>query len=404
MSTPTIDFRPYLSVTGVYDTGLAGVAVTNTGALADSSAYGVELSGGISGTHSWRHTKVGLDYSGSITHYSRKTFYDGGSQSLYLSVIHQLSRHTTLSLRETAGLFSRDSGFLGLPQTIAYDPLTANVPTTDFFDNRTVYASTQADLTFQKSARLSFDIGGDGFITRRRSSALYGVIGAVARGDVQYRLSRRSTIGANYMYTHFEFNHIFSSTDVHALNLTYAVRLTRDVEFTAYAGVARAENKFEQSVPLDPVIAALLGISSLPRVVHNTAWEPNVMARLSRTFHRGVVYASGSHLVTPGNGLFLTSYATTLGAGYGYTGFRRWSFNVGTDYTRSQSVGNIVGTYADLDGTISMSRQLARSVHILASFTARQYHSGNYENYNRVIYTGRIGLGFTPGNIPLRIW
>jgi hypothetical protein len=405
MATPQIDFRPYLSITGVYDTGLAGIAVKDaSGALADTSSYGIEAAGGVSGTHSWRHTKVGLDYHAAIRHYTQQTYYDGVDQSLLLGVTHQLSRHVAFTLRQSAGIFSRAYGALGLAQAVPFDPLTSYIPTTDFFDNRTVYLSTQADLSVQKSARLSFGLGGDGFLTRRRSTALYGVAGGSARGDVQYRLSRRSTIGVGYNFTHFQFNHIFSSTDMHGATVTYAIRLTRDLEFSGYAGFVRAETKFEQSVPVDPVIAALLGITSLPRVVHDIAWQPNISARLSQTFRRGVFYVSGGHTVTPGNGLFLTSYATNAGGGYSYTGLRRWSFSAGVAYNRSQSIGNLVGEYASTVGSFAVSRQVGRSVHLIANFDARQYQSGDFSNYNRLIYSARLGFGFTPGNVPLRVW
>src|SRR5262249_29832964 len=101
MATPQIDFRPFVEVTGVYDTGLAGVIVNDQGQLATTSAGGVEIAGGISGTHSWSHKLLGVDSRGAFRHYDRRTFYDGTDQSLRLGITHRLSRHTTLSLRES---------------------------------------------------------------------------------------------------------------------------------------------------------------------------------------------------------------------------------------------------------------------------------------------------------------
>ena len=194
MQMPQIDFRPFLSVTGTYDTGLTGVSVNSTGQLASTDSYGLQFSGGISGIHSWKHTKLGLDYTGSVSEYFQKTYYDSTNQSLSLSVIHQFSRRFSLNLRESAGLFSQNYTSLGLPQTVPFDPSQSYVPVTDFFDNRTLYLTTQADVIYQKNARLSFDFGGDVFINKRRSSALYSATGAAARADVQYRLTRRTTV------------------------------------------------------------------------------------------------------------------------------------------------------------------------------------------------------------------
>jgi hypothetical protein len=126
--------------------------------------------------------------------------------------------------------------------------------------------------------------------------------------------------------------------------------------------------------------------------------------RLSRTFPKGVAYVSGGRDVTPGNGLFLTSIMTTIMGGYNYTGLRRWSFGISAGYDRAESIGNVVGTYGGTSGTLSASRQIVRNVHGIVSFSARQYSSANFNLYNRLIYDVRVGVGYSPGDVPLRIW
>lgn len=404
MTEATVSFRPFVEAVGIYDTGLAAVAVNERGDLANAESFGTEIAAGISGSHNWRRTKLGLDYRGALRHYSKTTYYDGSDHSLLLGVSHQLTRHTMLTLRQSAGMFSRGFGLLGMPQTVPFDPATTFIPTSDFYDNRTIYLSSQADYTIQRSTRLSFNLGGDGFLARRRSSALYGVSGGGARADVQYRVSRRSTLGAAYNYTHFGYRGVFSGTDLHSAVGSYAIRLTRHVEFTGFAGVVRAETNFVQSVPLDPAVAALIGVREGAVIVHRVDYLPNVSARLSRTFEHSVAYASGGHAVTPGNGLFLTSAMTSISAGYTYTGLRNWSFNTQADYSRGDSIGNITGRYGSYSGSVSASRQIGRSLHLIGSFYARQYDSPDFQKYNRLIYTARLGLGFTPGDIPLRLW
>ena len=285
-----------------------------------------------------------------------------------------------------------------------FDPTTTSIPTTDFFDNRTLYLSTIADLVYQRSTRLSFDFGGGGSLVRRRSTALDGTNEADARGDMQYRLTRRITIGADYHYYHYGFTRVFGGTDVHAAAGTFGMQLTRWVELTGFAGVARAESTFIQLVPIDPVIATLLGISQGTQVVHTVNYVPDFSVRLSRTFQRGVAYVSGGHAVIPGNGLFLTSYSTTVLGGYTYTGVRRWSFGAEVNYTKSRSIGNIQGAYSNVSGNLAASRQIVPSVHFVGSYAARQYGSPNFANYNRLVHELRIGFGWSPGDVPLRIW
>jgi hypothetical protein len=404
MSSAQLSFRPFVELLGVYDTGLAGVAVNQAGDLGTVASSGVQLGFGISGSHEWKHTRIGLDYHGSIRHYARATNYDEVDQSMMLGIQHQFTRHIGFTLRNSVGMYSRDAGLIGLPQSVPFDPSQSYIPTTDFFDNRTIYGSTMADLIIQRSTRLSFALGGGGFTTRRRSTALYGVVGSTAHGDLQYRISRRTTIGANYVYSHFSFNHIFSSTDMNGVNATYAIQLTRRLEFSGYAGVMRVETKFVQTVPVDPAVAAIIGITQGTQVVYSIRNLPNVSARLARTFSRGVLYIDGGHTVTPGNGLFLTSSSTTIGAGYNYTGLRRWSFSAGANYNNNDSIGNVIGNYTGYTGTLSASRKLSHSMHAIVAVSGRNYGSSDFTKYNRTIYEASVGFGFAPGDVPVRIW
>ena len=404
MAVSQIDFRPVLSITGGYDYGLNGVGVDPNGKPISLSSYSLQATVGVSGVHSWRHTSVGLEYSASGRHFFGRSFYDGFDQRLLLSVTHQFTRHVIFTLRTNAGVFTQNYNAQPLQQTVAFDPATTYVPTNDFFDNRTRYLSTQADLSVQKSLRLSYSVGGDVFSTARRSTALYGVVGAGARGDVQYRLSRRSTAGIGYSYIHYSFTRIFSSTDLHTIVGSYAIRLSRALEFSGMGGASRYETKFIQSVPVDPAIAALIGISNLNQISYGKNWIGSGTGRLSYTMKRGVAFISGGRAVTPGNGLFLTSITTTVNSGYTYTALKRWSASANAGYNRSVSLGNYIGNYGSYDAFINVSRQVARFTHAVLTVQARKYQSADFHAYNTWSYGARIGLGFSPGDLPLRLW
>jgi hypothetical protein len=404
MATSQIDFRPYATLSGVYDSGLNGVAVDAKGTLVSDASPGVAVDLGVSGLHSWKHTKIGLNYSGSFSHYA-KSFYDGiTSQNLQLSITHQLSRHTVLSLNNAAALYGSNRTAPSLPQTVEFDPTTTYVPTNDFFDNRTITLSSQGTLSMQRSTRTSLSVGGDGFVVRRRSTALYGVTGVGAHGDIQYRASRRSTVGVMYSYMHYAFNGIYSGTDSHTVGVTYSLLLSRSTQLSGTGGISRYENVFVQTVAIDPAIAALIGISSAQRVSYQANIIPNVAFRLSKIVPRGTVFLYASHGLNPGNGLFLTSTSTTAEVGYNYTGVRHWSISTGASYNRSLSVGNVLGEYSTYAVNLRASRQVARATHAVFSFNARKYDSGDFQNYNKWAYGVRLGLSFSPGEIPLRLW
>jgi hypothetical protein len=403
MSAASINFRPFVTLSATYDTGLGSIAVTDQGQLATGASYGVSIAGGISGSKQWKRTSVGLDYRGSYTHY-KQTQPQSYDQSLLLGVKYKVSPHIRFNLRESAGLFTRDFGLAELAQTVPFDPVGSYVPTTDFFDNRTIYLTTQADLIFQKTARLSFDLGGGVFINRRLSTALYSAVGQSAQGDVQYRIARRQTIGALYGFNHMGFTHLIGGTDVHYVAGSYSIRPTRRLEFSVIVGMMRQENKFLQAVAVDPVIAALLGVTQSVQLYHGIQYRPRFSARVSKIFHNGVVYASAGNDVTPGNGLFLTSYATTAMGGYSYTGLRHWSVSASGGGVWAQARGPLTGGYGNATAQLSIARTIGRGMSSTFTYSARQYTSPDFQKYNRLIYTLAIGVAFSPGNIPLRVW
>ena len=404
MSASQIDFQPFLSLNGVYSSGLNGVSIDANGKPVNDSSYGISVSVGVTGLHSWKHTKVGLSYRAMLQHNPQASFYDGTTQDLSLGISHLLSRHVMLTSNTSAGISSQN--FLGtnLISTVPFDPSTLYRPTTDFFDNRTIFGSTQLNLTVQKSTRLSYNVGAEGFITRRRSTALYGVAGSGARGDLMYRITRRSTIGVGYTYTHFAFHGIFSSTDIHTVAGSYSVALTRSTEFSAYAGVAHYETKFVQTVAVDPAVAALIGISAADRVSYGINFTPNFGARLSRAVRRGVVFVTAGRTITPGNGLFLTSVSTTATGGYSYAGLRHWSIAATGSYSASKSIGNVIGDYSNYSAAFSVGRKVAPHTNGNLSLTATHAASSDFKNYNQWQYQVNLGLTFAPGDIAIRFW
>jgi hypothetical protein len=410
-----VNFSFSVAVTANYTTGLAGVSAPDAqGQLASEASFGETITLGLSGAHSWKHTHFGVNYSGGFSHYSQAGYFDGLSQGISLGLSHQFSRHIDFTLRESAGLFTQFApATVSLNSSVPFDPAESYIPTTDFYDNRTYYNTTQANLTIRKSARLSFDLGGAYFLNARRSGALYGATGLVADGDAQYRLSRRATIGGSYDYSHYSFTHSLGASDVHTADLNLSMRLSRWAEVSGFGGASRVESNFQQTAPIDPAILAILCPPSLTVpcpltggtvISHTVFWAPNFGVRLSRSFRRGVAYASAGESITPGNGLFLTSRSAVGMLGYGYTGLRKWSLGLSAQYTTALSFGNVQGGYGQIMGTYSMSRQLVKSLSLVSAFTATQYRSNTFSGYNRLIYMASIGLGFSSGNLPVRFF
>jgi len=319
---------------------------------------------------------------------------------LSLILTHRPSKRWIFTLRNQAGTYSQNYfltslGFLS--------PSYLQLPQNDIYDNRVIFLSTSADVTYRMTARLSFNFGGEGDLIRRRSTALYGVTSATARADMQYRIRRHTTLGADYRFMRFDFTQGFGNSNIHSVGLTYATQFTRHLELSARIGGARVESLSLAVVPIDPAIAALIGQSFGIQTAHRVNYIPDVTARLTESFRRSQFYLDYSNSVTPGNGVYLTSRVQSAGAGYHYTGIRYWNFGVDGSYNRMSALVQTLGNFATYGGGVGVTRELRKGFHVVMRMDVRHYAvAGNYFIHNE--YRAMLGFTFSPGDVPLALW
>lgn len=397
-----IDFRFYGDVTGVYDTGLVPITTDAKGNLINvGAAYGVETGFGVIGTRRWKREELSLEYRGAYRDYNNKYLVQGLDQFLNLAYERQLTRHVSLNLKETAGSVSLANG------AFAYLPLTGidlfAVPANELFDIRTNFLQSRVDLVWQKTARLSFDVGGEGFVVRRSSLALAGLNGYDAHANVAYRLTGRQTVSAAYSNTYFDFQREFGNARLQTTTLGYSIALSKYLDLSLQGGGIRVDSLGLTVVSLDPAIAAILGrnvaIVSFLRVVY----LPLIEARLTRTFSRSALTLDYAEGASPGNGVYLTSRQTAGSIGYSYTGYRRLTVGANAAYNELSTVGQTLGKYTNLQGGGGMTYKLGHDTHLEVRYDYRHYTTQNFfyqKNSNRV----SLGLAFSPGETPLAIW
>jgi hypothetical protein len=393
--------RPFLSVTGVYDGGLTPVAVDASGQIPQVSLFGEDVQFGVYGYRGWRRSLLGLDYRGGVRHYNSRSYYDGSDHNLTLGFTHQPTRRVAVSIREAAGTSSRSYGMYS--GYTYFDPSFADVPANDLFNGRVYYASTLGDLTFMKSQRLSFNIGGSGLVVRRRSSALIGVTGWTGRGDVQYRLGRTVAIGADYGFTHYEFTNSFGASDIHTAAVNLSFRLGRSWDLGLRAGGARVETLGLRRVAVDPIVAAIIGRGTGIEAVYRLNYVPAMGAKLSRAFRRSTLSFDYSGGVSPGNGIYLTSRSQNGGAGYSHTAFRRWNFGISGGYSSYSSLSQDIGKYQSYNAGAGFTCQVNTWMHILGRYDARRYDVGQ-TTMRRIMHSASLGIAFSPGELPLSLW
>jgi hypothetical protein len=393
---PTI--KPFLSLSGVYDTGLTPVTVDASGQIPQVDGYGTEIGFGALGFRRWQRTALGIDYRGNVRWYPGNSYYDASDHILSLSVNRQLTGRTSLVLKEAAGSFSRDFGMVG--GYSPFDPAIAGVPANELFDSRTNYLSSMANLMFQKTARLSFGIGGSGTLIRRRGGALVGSTGYSANGDVSYRISRSVTLGADYNFGHNEFTKAFGSSDIHSAGFNATFRLGRRWELGLRAGAARVAMVSLTRIDFDPVLAALLGQSSGIIVFRNAYFIPSSGAKLSRAFRRSGFSIEYRNEPTSGNGVYTTSRSQGASANYSFTGLRRLNFGFSAGYVTYTSLSQQLGKYKSFTGGVGANYRLKGWLHLTSGYDVRRYDVSE-GLFRRLSYRATIGLAFSPGERPL---
>ncbi len=390
-------FGLFTKVSAVYDSGLIPVIGPSFETpLAPQGGFGVEASVGAAVSRRWSRAKLSVEYRGEYRQYSPASLFNGWDQFFQLAYTQLLSRHLTLDLKNTLGTTTLANGAFTYLPVSTLDLL--GLPANELFDNRTSYLESRVDLTWQKTARLSFGFGGDGFVIRRQSLLLAGLNGFSARASVAYRLTSRQTISASYNNTYFDFQRAFGNSRLQIPALGYSAGLARHWDFSTQAGVARVETLGLTQVALDPVLAALTGQSFATVTFFRVSYLPVAEARLIRRFRTSSLtfdYAMG---VTPGNGYYLTSRQTSGTVGYSYIAGRTWELRGNTAFNELSALGQALGKYTNIQAGVEVFYNLTRAAHLDLRYDYRHYTTENailQNDSNRV----SLGLAFSIGEI-----
>jgi hypothetical protein len=397
-----VDLRFYADASAIYDTGLQPYAVDSKGNLVVlNGLYGEEATLGAYGVHQWEHAQLGLDYRGTFRHYSSKSSLDGSDQRLALGYTVQTSKRLFFDMKGTAGTISQGVGAVtdfGLPVYGLVDR-----PGLLLFDDRVYFGEGGVSATYLLSAHTSVTAGGEGFLARYQAPGLVGLNGYSLRGSLQHRLTRRTTVGAMFEHLHFDYPSAFGQSDINTYEGFWATQLSKYWTFSLQAGVFQAEVQGLQQVAVDPVIAALLGVSTTTQTFYARRIFPAGEARLTRKFHRALLSLSYSQYVTPGNGVYLASRQDSGEAALSYTGSRKLSFTVSGGEFSYKSVGQNLQTYIQANGGAGFTYTLARALHLTARYDLRHQDIQSLV-YNHTSYRATIGLAFSPGPLPLSLW
>jgi hypothetical protein len=403
-----IKWHENVGLSSVYDTGVSRT-VNADGSLGPASILtGALVSWGFSGRHYFRRDVVSVNYTGNYSHYSGNGAYSGSNQAITASYMHEVTRRVMLNLSGSGSILAENSVLENQPvgpQTIANISL-ASSPNIQIFDLGSKQMSLQADLTWQLSARLSFSAGTSYFGIERDSPLLLGVTGQQARGDVNYRLTRQTTVGAYYSFSHYLYPHGFGNSDTDTFGVIYSYAFNRTTQLRFRGGLSVVESLGLVTVPIPPAFAALLGTGEGVIDSYATYRATDMSAQFIKDFRRGrtasLAYARG---ISPGNGVYQTSQQESISASLTAKVLRSYSLTLGggrdTLRAATLSVVENLGTYQSEYARLSLSRSYRRGVG--ASLTVEYRHfSIDAEGYLRNQL--RITSGVTWGSGTGKLW
>jgi hypothetical protein len=393
-----VDLRFFVNASGIYDNGILPYSVDGSGKLPTvNGLWGTEVAAGAYGVHKFRHAKLGLDYKGTYRHYVGNSFFDGTDQTLTLGYTYQKSRRLVFDTRQIAGTVSQATGFGGALPTVT-DALVT--PSSLLFDNQANFLQSSLDVNLIKSSRTVFTFGGEGFGIWRKATGLIGVEGYDLHGTVTHRLSERTTIGASFQHSHFDYPKAFGESDINMYSGIFATQFGRYWTFSAKGGAYQAEVIGLQKVAVDPEITALLGVSTTVQTFYRKSIFPNFDLKLNRRFQRaslGLHYLQGA---SAGNGVYLTSRETTVMGTFSYNATRKWSFSVNSGYTKLRGIGQDLQPYSQLNGSAGLTYALTGPIHLIARYDARHQEIINGV-FKGTSYRATFGISFSPGDVPL---
>jgi hypothetical protein len=222
-------------------------------------------------------------------------------------------------------------------------------------------------------------------------------------GTIQHRVTKNQTIGVTYAHIHYDYPPAFGQSDMNTAQLFFATSIGRRWTFNIGGGATQAEVQGIEQVSLSPVVAALLGVSFGQQTFYREDFYPAARIILNGHFKTSSIALNASQSVSPGNGVYLTSNQRTANVSYSYTGIRRWNFGLNGGYNKLSGIGQGIQDYTGFTGGLGITYSLTRALHIIARADSR-YQQIDVVGYNRTGYRATIGLGFSPGNVPLSLW
>jgi hypothetical protein len=347
------------------------------GGIGSSSPLGESVTWSIAGRHYFHHDQIGFSYNGNFTQYGQGGGLTGLNNSVALNYSHYFSRRLSMNVGLSGAAFSQNYA-LNNPD-VAPETTVANVnlgtsPNIQITDNGVKQVSLQGDFVWQQTTRLSFDGGASYFAVERDTPGLLGMTGRQAHTDVNYRLTRKMTVGAYYSVSSYIYPHGFGTSSVNTVGGIFSYAFSRTLQLRLRGGISSIDSVGFQQIPVAPAFAALLGQASGIVDVSSQSKTSDLSAQIVKDFgHTRSVNVAFAHGVAPGNGYYQTSTQESISAGFSEQFFHKYNFSIGLNYNTLNSITAALGTYKSDGASLSFGRSFSRGLTASVGMFYRHY-------------------------------
>lgn len=386
-----------LSVSRVFDTGLGETGPN--GPQSAGSLTGTTFGWSLSIGHAFRRDTVGVATSGGATYYTNSSYYTGANHGLSAFWTHVITRRIVLNTSFSGAITSANSALAGYsagPETIANVDLTTS-PNIGIFDNGSKQGNLSTSLNWQLTGRWNASATASYFGIIRDSDALYGVTGSGASGNLTYRLTRKMTVGTTYSFNQYVYPHGLQTSDTQIIGGIFSYSLGRSVQIRFNGGMSHTETLGQQTVTIDPIIAAILGVKSGIIDAYDAFSASSLSTQVVKDFRsNGSISFAYARGVTPGNGLFTTSLQKSLSLGYSGKFLRKYSFTISGSRDETQAaVQQTPGIYSGETAQMGFSRGVGHGASANLSVIYRHFDIASFSSLRNQL---TISSGFSWGN------
>jgi hypothetical protein len=393
-----VSFQYSLGANAVYDSSYRTFDPT-------AGRFGSQYTWGVNGRHVWKKDLLTFSYLGAWNDYPSQTLR-GYNHSFQLRYSRTLRRRLTFNLVTSGSILSQGYSLenpVTDPTNSLADVNIAISPSVQLFDTITRQVVINPSLQWQKSARLSFSVSGSWLGVDREGPGLIGQTGFQAQADVNYRITKRITVGAYYNATFYDYAHDIAFTDANGAGGIFSVAFDRSTQLRLRGGLNYYENQAYTVVPIDPVLAAILGTSTGIIDSYQRNHSTEMSAELARDLHHNrtatLAFTKG---LAPGNGQILTSIQEAATAGFNMRVLRRAVFSTGLGWTTLKS--QVQGKYDTEYVFVGLTRPVTRRAEAVLRADYRKYiiSYANYGTPNQLRIS--LGVNWTSADAPLHLW